>query len=181
MENKNYLNQSFVILSDCLKNFKHIYEEKKMKLLEKLFEEEATRTKVLQNNPNITSFITNFSKLKRETNNKIENAFKLSFETEGEKSEEKKEVFDNNAGFTVNENDSHEKEENKQRENNKNLEDNNDGMNIQSEQDSENYDSIAKNPIQRNEKKFNSIFFFQRYVKKFKTLEYLLLYILYHY
>ena len=28
------------------------------------------------------------------TNNKIENAFKLSFETEGEKSEEKKEVFD---------------------------------------------------------------------------------------
>ena len=93
MENKNYLNQSFVILSDCLKNFKHIYEEKKMKLLEKLFEEEATRTKVLQNNPNITSFITNFSKLKRETNNKIENAFKLSFETEGEKSEEKKEVL----------------------------------------------------------------------------------------
>ena len=94
MENKNYLNQSLNTLTLCLKNVKQIGEEKKMKLLERLFEEEADRAEVLQNNPNITNFIENFSKLKKSKKKiKIENEAQPSFETEGEKS---KEVFDIN-------------------------------------------------------------------------------------
>ena len=67
-------------------------------------------------------------------------------------------------------------EENKQNENHyTKLEDNNSVNDYKEEHDSLNYDSISKNPSEKNEKKFNKIFF-QLYVKKFKTLEYVFLY-----
>ena len=62
-QTKNDLTKNFTELCKTLENVESYFKEKKMKFIEKLVEEESNRSEALKTNPNLVSFINNFSKM----------------------------------------------------------------------------------------------------------------------
>ena len=61
-KNQNELSNHFKELSETLEDVKKIFQEKRMKFMKKLVEEENNRDEVLKTNPNLVNFIHYFSK-----------------------------------------------------------------------------------------------------------------------
>ena len=193
IENKNDLTQTLKTLYKSLNYVKNIFDEKKMKVLEILFEEEAKRAEILKNNANITNFIENFSKIEKLKKN--ENLKKIRNNEDKENDDQNEYILDQTENF------SHIKRNIRKKKNLINLQILDKGENkfkiIQSPYYTEDYSDIKEASVTENEQNSQNNqteqsdfanncvvlrgnkLFFHRYVKKFQTLESLIKFNLY--